>query len=63
MRVLPSGHAAAGERVADVVEAVVVLLALLQAVDYLDELALHGQLLGRFGVALRVEVGLHRTTF
>ena len=60
-RVFPSGHAAAGEAVFDVIEAVGVLLALLQAVDHLDELALHRQLLRRLGVALGVEVGLHRT--
>ena len=63
VRVLPSGHAAAGEGVAHVVEAVVVLLALLQLVDHLDQLALHRQLLGGIGVALNVEVGLHRTAF
>ena len=45
------------------VEAVVVLFALLQLVDDPDELRLHRQRLGLLGVALRVEVGLHLARF
>ena len=45
------------------VEAVVVLLALLEPVDDLDELRLHRQRLGLLGVALRVEVRLHLARF
>ena len=60
---LAAGDALAAKGVADVVEAVVVLLALLQLVDDPDELRLHRQRLGLLGVALRVEVGLHLARF
>ena len=45
------------------VEAGVVLLALLELVDDLDQLRLHCQRLRLLGVALRVEVGLHLARF
>ncbi len=60
---LAACDALAPKGVAHVVEAVVVLLALLEPVDDLDELRLHRQRLGLLGVALRVEVRLHLARF